>query len=403
MRQYCQEAKAYGHVKAPAINTTLKKVLVVLNPAAGKKKCEENFEEFCAPILNLAGYNIDIYKSKSELDAIRYIEEELTEYPDAIVVAGGDGTLGETVTGLLRRAENNPQIPTIGVLPLGQLNMFSMMLLNAQEMPKNKLQQVKSMADAAMNIVKERSQKKDLMKIDLLPDAEEEVSPETSEPKKAFYATGSLFWGSFNDILKKKEKYWYTGSLRNYTAFLFNGFHRNGITWNCRANLIYSDPCQGCSNCYEKIETQQQKLQSGRWWSIFNPKDLKNALPDYSRILNPNCLNTTEETIDTSELVVTTNGIAGSGAGTSNITVAINTKPDDYGFEFIWNSWKRLKDRRLLEIPQSRIIEARTLQILPVKEDSKEEVYYSIDNEQYEVKPIKITLLPRRAEFFTTL
>lgn len=113
MREYCTEARKYGDTKAP-ITATLKKVLVVLNPAANKRKAEENFESYCAPILHLAGFNVEVVKTQSELHAIRYIEEELTEYPDAIVVAGGDGTLSEAITGLLRRAQSDPNIPAVG-------------------------------------------------------------------------------------------------------------------------------------------------------------------------------------------------------------------------------------------------------------------------------------------------
>lgn len=87
MRTYCLEAKEYGAVQGP-VTTKLKKVLVLLNPAANKRNAEENFNEYCAPILNLAGFMIDIVKTQDEFHAVRYFEEELKEYPDAIVIAG---------------------------------------------------------------------------------------------------------------------------------------------------------------------------------------------------------------------------------------------------------------------------------------------------------------------------
>lgn len=151
MRVACLEAKQYGDAKAPT-NTTLKKILVILNPAANKRKAEENFEKFCAPIFYLAGYNVELIKTQSELHAIRYIEEELVEYPDAIVSAGGDGTLSETITGLLRKAESDPNTPPIGVVPIGKINQFSLMHFNSQEMPKNKVEEVQAMATAGKSI-----------------------------------------------------------------------------------------------------------------------------------------------------------------------------------------------------------------------------------------------------------
>lgn len=395
MREACLQAKQYGDAKAP-VNTTLKKVLVILNPAANNRKAEENFEKFCAPVFYCAALDVEIVKTQSELHAIRYIEEELAAYPDVLVCAGGDGTLSETVTGLLRKAENdsNVQNPPLGIVPLGKFNQFSMMLFNSENIPKNKVEEVRAMASAALAVVKGNTEKKDVMKIELIPDVED------SEAKKPFYAVGSLFWGSFNDIIRKKDKYWITGPLREYTAFLFNGFGRHDVTFNCRANLIYSEPCSGCSNCYEKTESRAQKMHNARWWSKFNANQKK--VPDYSKILNPNCLITQEEEIDTSELVITTNTVEGISTDKSKMNIKLNTKPDDKGYDYILNSWKRLRERRYLDLPQSRTIEARTLVLLPeTNSDDDKEVYYSIDNESYEVKPIKITLLPKRIEFFT--
>lgn len=97
MREYCNLARIYGESKV-VHSTKLKKVLVILNPAANKKDAEDNFNEFCAPILNLAGYFIDILKTENESSAINYMSE-LTDDYDAIVVAGGDGTASETITG----------------------------------------------------------------------------------------------------------------------------------------------------------------------------------------------------------------------------------------------------------------------------------------------------------------
>ena len=269
------------------------------------------------------------------------------------------------------------------------------MLLNSKELPKNKVEEVRAMANAALSVVRGKTEKKDVMKIQLIASE----NSEESEPKKPFYAVGSLFWGSFNDILRKKDKYWFTGPLRSYTAFLFNGFGRQDVQFNCRANLIYSEPCSGCSNCYEKTESRTQKLHNARWWSKFNTQE---KAPDYSKVLNPNCLNTHEEKIDTSELVITTNTVEGISDDKSKLNIKINTKQEDKGIDYILNSWKRLRERRYLDLPESRTIEARTLVLLPeTNNEEDKEVYYSIDNEAYEVMPIKITLLPKRVEFYT--
>lgn len=58
----------------------------------------KQFEQYCAPILNLGGLSIDIVKTEHEGHARRYVEE-LETLPQAILCAGGDGTLCEIVTG----------------------------------------------------------------------------------------------------------------------------------------------------------------------------------------------------------------------------------------------------------------------------------------------------------------
>lgn len=278
---------------------------------------------------------------------------------------------------------------------MGSVNQFSLMLFNSDELPTNKVEEVRAMALSCLSVVKGKTEKKDVMKIQLIADP----NVEQTEPRKPFYAVGSLFWGSFNDIMKKKDKYWVTGPWRSYTAFLFNGFGRKDVTFNCKANLIYSDPCSGCSNCYEKTESRTQKMQNSRWWSKFNAQE---KAPDYSKVLNPNCLNTQEASIDTSELVISTNTAEGLPDNNSKMNIKINTKPDDRGIDFILSSWKRVSSRRYLEIPESKVIEARTIVLMPeTNSDDDKEVYYSIDNEPYGVMPIKISLLPRRVEFFT--
>lgn len=64
------------------------------------------FEQYCAPILNVGGLSIDIVKTDSEGYARRYIEE-LEHLPHAILCGGGDGTLAEIVTGKIYMNSKN--------------------------------------------------------------------------------------------------------------------------------------------------------------------------------------------------------------------------------------------------------------------------------------------------------
>lgn len=396
MRAYCTEAKKYGDEKVP-INGKLKKVLVIINPVANKRNCEENFNDYCAPIINLAGYMIEIVKTQADNHAIRYIEEEMTENPDVIVVAGGDGLASEVVTGIMRKASAGGEVPTIGVLPLGQFNQFSLSLINGSPSEGNKVEAVRAMAEGALAIVKGNAVKKDVMKIELISDDEEAA-------KKNFYAVGSIHWGAFGDILRKRDKYWITGGLRNYSAMLFNGgFARKDVNWNNKAKIIYSPPCEGCSNCYQKIESQNQKLHKSRWWSKFNAIEKE---PEYSKILNPQCLETAEIEIQTSELAITTNLMEGKNKDISKLNIKVNPSHDDHGVSYIWNSWKRVSDRAFLDLGESKNFNARQFTLFPVEEEAsneqeeEKECYFTIDNNQFEVRPIKVTVLPKSLNIF---
>ncbi|XP_054260282.1 acylglycerol kinase, mitochondrial-like [Macrosteles quadrilineatus] len=92
MRALCEEAAKYGEIPVPP---TLKprNVKVILNPAANRRKAKANYEKYCAPLLHLAGYSVDVIMTESEGEA-RSLAAKLKD-TDIIVVAGGDGTLSE--------------------------------------------------------------------------------------------------------------------------------------------------------------------------------------------------------------------------------------------------------------------------------------------------------------------
>jgi diacylglycerol kinase (ATP) len=97
------------------------RVLVILNPyanhhrAVGKSSSVES-------ALSLTDLDFTIVKTQSRGDA-RRLAAAATEY-DAVVAAGGDGTVNEIVNGLLSVANDGPTQP-LGIMPLGTGNDFS--------------------------------------------------------------------------------------------------------------------------------------------------------------------------------------------------------------------------------------------------------------------------------------
>ena len=84
---------------------------------------------------------------------------------DAVLVAGGDGTLMETVTGLLRRKDINVvsrSLP-LGILPVGGNNHMAKRLCPDRIMDMNG--SVPLMAEAAMNVIKRVYRPVDVMEV----------------------------------------------------------------------------------------------------------------------------------------------------------------------------------------------------------------------------------------------
>lgn len=113
MRFYCQKAQEYGNRPIP-VQESPRNLIVILNPSANKRKATDDFESYCAPLLHLAGICVDIIKTEAEGQA-KELVNKIKEDTNALVVAGGDGTLCEVVTGLLRNSHEK----TDHLIPLG--------------------------------------------------------------------------------------------------------------------------------------------------------------------------------------------------------------------------------------------------------------------------------------------
>eukprot|EP00106_Octopus_bimaculoides_P004313 XP_014771755.1 PREDICTED: acylglycerol kinase, mitochondrial-like [Octopus bimaculoides] len=86
--------------------------------------------EVCSILLTLKIYPDDCIYTEYEGQVKQLLTVLEKEHTDAIVVAGGDGTLLETVTGMMRKSNNQKfcQAVPVGVIPLGQQNRFATLL-----------------------------------------------------------------------------------------------------------------------------------------------------------------------------------------------------------------------------------------------------------------------------------
>ena len=97
----------------------MKKLLFIMNPFAGQKKANKALSEILL-IFSQAGYEVITHMTTGQGDAVTAAQNWGKDV-DLVVCCGGDGTLNETVTGLLRAGAKTP----IGYIPAGTTNDFA--------------------------------------------------------------------------------------------------------------------------------------------------------------------------------------------------------------------------------------------------------------------------------------
>lgn len=96
-----------------------KKLLFVFNPYSGKAQIKTQLFDIVDTMVK-ADYDVTVYPTQAAGDAVKKVEAEAGNY-DLVVCSGGDGTLDETVTGMMHRTERIP----LGYIPAGSTNDFA--------------------------------------------------------------------------------------------------------------------------------------------------------------------------------------------------------------------------------------------------------------------------------------
>lgn len=104
----------------------MKKVKVILNPYANRWRAGSRIDEVQAALAAVS-LHPEITLTEKPREAIALAETAAAETYEAVIAAGGDGTLNEVANGLLRVAGDGPTVP-FGVLPIGTANDFSDMV-----------------------------------------------------------------------------------------------------------------------------------------------------------------------------------------------------------------------------------------------------------------------------------
>ena len=104
-----------------------KKMLFVYNPKAGKAQIKNKLADIL-DIFARADYEITIHPTQKAGEAIQIVEQREKKY-ELVVCSGGDGTLEEVVSGMMKSGTITP----LGYIPAGSTNDFA----QSHGLPKN--------------------------------------------------------------------------------------------------------------------------------------------------------------------------------------------------------------------------------------------------------------------------
>lgn len=183
---------------------------------------------------------------------------EIMADADAVLVAGGDGTIMEAVTGLMKRADRAEaaRVP-IGILPVGKTNSLAHSLFGIED-------EVKLMGEATMSVI--RHLKKPLSLIEVENRSEDEYFR-----GKKLHCVNRVEVGSWKDARLRTDRYWLFGfGLKNYITYLgsFTSGHKE-VLWDCDLDFKYmedSDSDNGAVTVRTEPSSQSQK-SNGSWVS----------------------------------------------------------------------------------------------------------------------------------------
>ncbi len=111
----------------------MKKVLVIVNPISGKQKLKNELLELVA-FLCKSGYAPTVMTTERKGHATALAREHADGY-DLVICCGGDGTLGEVISGVIGKKSTTP----LGYIPSGTTNDFA----NSLKIPSQTLEAAK--------------------------------------------------------------------------------------------------------------------------------------------------------------------------------------------------------------------------------------------------------------------
>jgi acylglycerol kinase len=384
MRQYSLEALSYGQQTIKSASVKPYHVTVFLNPAASGGKARAKFEKYCSPLLHLSGIKVSVLRTEGQGQAKTMME--IVEDTDAVLIAGGDGTLMEAVTGLLRRKDADQIVKELplGVLPVGKNNKMARNLFPGMV---DDLGEAGLMAEAAMSVVRQLFRPVSVIEVKNLS--------ETLEGK-SLYGLRQVQVGAFNDAHERMDKYWYWPGLKKYMTYVFSyTTSASKVMWNL--------PSQISSGQYVETKPSEEEIPVSRsWWSyIFGRSSRsKNEAPkthlEFDQGIHYNGCEINIESVNNSPL----------SKDQDQKLLKISLGPDELSFsDYVQEGWHREQSVEQKVPTEWFKQEAPAIlwhpdSSLDSEEDINERFFY-LDNESVDIKgPLEISLIPDKVVLF---
>ena len=318
----------------------------------------------------MAGYSVDVIKTK-HVGHAKSVMETLTQLPDVVVVAGGDGTSSEVVTGLLRR---NTEICPILFLPLGANNKTVSEFVPQEY--KGKFELVKYLSNIVLALIHERVKSFPVVKYEIIP------SDNQTEVHKPIFGLQGLSWGVLSNIEVIKEKYWYFGALKYQAAVIMSAM-RNQFSQNISATLMCTPPCPGCRKCLIPSKTKRHS----KFANVFKLRENMQPTEKQHFVDNEACGTETFYNVKAKQIDIVC-------SKNMDLFFELNTNViEDISNQtmFLTNMLKENKTEPTV------LYKGNTIKLLPL--ESENQTYY-IDGEEFEARPIKISFLPNAIKCF---
>lgn len=94
---------------------------IILNPYSARWQAKERWHEV-APLLRDAGIRFQVAVSHKKGEGVRLAAEAVRAGFSPIIAAGGDGTIGDVINGMMQAEGDVGTLPPLGILPLGTAN-----------------------------------------------------------------------------------------------------------------------------------------------------------------------------------------------------------------------------------------------------------------------------------------